>query len=292
MDTAQKLCYQRCLWCLEITRDLARAVGELSGEGDLIRQAASGSAAAQLSMVDCAMSAVGCGPKSQLEALAAAETWARLAAANGGIDEQRALVRVLLSRAEFEVHRAAPDGAAWYEGEARRILKLLVALDDQEAAQALVELGPVKGEQPECPSAQTLATLAAAACGDLTAIDTLCEEAYTFFQTGQANATEALTIAELYARMGAASGHGGLMRRLAGVLLKRAELEYQDAAWAEGDALVTEAAVLMSIMVDCGDLSVAPWLELLVVDAPRTALASSVVSRPTILKFIEPEGSC
>ncbi|WP_426256054.1 hypothetical protein [Sphingomonas sp. DC2300-3] len=259
---------------------------------DLLQQAAAGSASAQLNLVDLAIAAGASGAVRQIESLIAAESWARLAAANGGIEEQRALVGVLLARAKFEVERCSVDGAAWYDGEARRILKLLVALDDADAQVALDELGEPGGAQPEAPDAQELALLSAAARGDIYALDALSEQAMSLFYSGAANALEALTVAELYARLGATSGNSGLMRRLAGVRLKRAELEYRDGSDALGDHAVTEAAVLLSIMVDCGDASMASWLQILVNDAPKSALSDAVRGRPTILKFIEPEGIC
>lgn len=259
---------------------------------DLLEQAASGSVAAHLGLVNLAIAAGASGAVRQIESLIAAETWARLAAANGGIEEQRALVGVLLARAEFEVVRCSMDGAAWYDGEARRVLKLLVALDDADAQRALDEMGEPAEDQPEGPDAQELALLSAAAQGDIYALDALSEQAMSLFYSGAANALEALTVAELYSRLGAASGNSGLLRRLAGVRLKRAELEYRDGSEALGDDAITEAAVLLSIMVDCGDASMAHWLQILVNDAPMSALKGAVRHRPTILRFIEPEGAC
>ncbi|MEH3099820.1 hypothetical protein [Sphingomonas adhaesiva] len=264
----------------------------MAADSDLIQQAAAGSASAQLGLVDLAIAAGASGAVRQIESLIAAETWGRLAAANGGVDEQRALVGVLLTRAEFEVTRCSVDGAAWYDGEARRILKLLVALDDADAQRALDELGEPGETQPAGPDAQELALLSAAAQGDIYALDSLSEQAMSLFYSGAANALEALTVAELYARLGAASGNSGLMRRLAGVRLKRAELEYRDGSETLGNDAVADAAVLLSIMVDCGDASVAPWLQFLANDAPMSALEGAVRHRPTILKFIEPKGTC
>lgn len=264
----------------------------MAADPDLIQQAAAGSASAQLGLVDLAIAAGASGTLRQIESLISAETWARLAAANGGVDEQRALVGVLLARAEFEIRRCSVDGAAWYEGEARRILKLLVALDDADARQALVDLGEPGETQPEPPTADDLAILSSAARGDLHALDALSEQAMSLYYSGAANALEALTVAELYAHLGATSGNSGLMRRLAGVRLKRAEFEYGEGFSALGDAAVADAAVLLSIMVDCGDAPMAPWLQILANDAPKSAVAAAVRGRPTILKFIEPEGTC
>ncbi|MEE8612470.1 MAG: hypothetical protein V3V60_07825 [Sphingomonas aquatilis] len=259
---------------------------------DLLQQAAAGSTAAQSNLVDLAIAAGASGAVRQIESLIAAETWARLAAANGGIEEQRALVGVLLARAKFEVERCSTESAEWYEGEARRILKLLVALDDADAQRALDELGEPGEVQPDGPDAQELALLSAAARGDTHALDALGEQAMSLFYSGAADALEALTVAELYARLGATSGHLDLMRRLAGVRLKRAEFEYRDGSDALGNDAIADATVLLSILVDGGDASMAPWLRLLVNDAPMTALEGAVRYRPTILKFIEPEGTC
>lgn len=264
----------------------------MEGEANLIQLAASGSTAAQLSLVDLAIAAGTTGAIRRVESLIAAETWARLAAANEGIAEQHALVGVLLTRATFEVERASVDGAAWYDEEARRILKVLVAIDDEDARKALADLGEPGPTQPVGPDVQELAMLCAAARGDLSALDALSEQAMSLVGSGEANALEALTVAELYARLGASSGNAGLMRRLAGVMLKRAEYEYREGWSALGDNALTEAALLLSIMVDDGEPSMAPWLRFLLDDAPKTAIAAAVRFRPTILKFIEPEGMC
>lgn len=264
----------------------------MNGDGDLIQQAASGSAAAQLGLVSLAIAAGESGAVRQIESLIAAETWARLAAANGGVDEQRALVGVLLARTEFEIERAAVDSAAWYEGETRQVLKLLVALNDADAEKALAEMGVSNREHTSFASVEDMALLAAAARGDLQALDTLSEQAMSLFYAGHANAIEALTVAELYARLGATLGDAGLMRRLAGVRLKRAELEYRDGVAVLGDHAFTEAAILLSIMVDGGDASMAPWLTALLDDAPKAPLTAAVRHRSSILKFVEPQGSC
>ena len=259
---------------------------------DLIQQAAAGSTSAHLGLVDLAIAAGACGSCRQIESLAAAETWARLAAAGGGKDENRALVGVLLARAEFEIGRCAVYNAQWYEGEARRVLKLLMALDDADARQALEELGaPPEGEHHE-PDLLVFTNLAAAARGDLAALGSLCDEAFRLLHDGQSDPIEALTAGELYARLASASGDADQMRRLAGVLLKRAEYEYREGWAALADNAVAEATVLLSILVDTGDHSMASWLSMLVNESPMPAIATATRHRPTILKFIEPQGTC
>jgi hypothetical protein len=264
----------------------------MSADHDLIQNAASGSLAAHLGLVDRAMAAGAAGTCRQIESLAAAETWARLAAAAGGRDENRALVGVLLARAEFEIGRCAAYNAQWYEGEARRVLKLLVAMDDADARQALEELGePPEGEHDE-PDVLVFTNHAAAARGDIAALGSLCDEALCLLHGGQSDPIEALTAGELYARLGSVSGDSNQMRRLAGVLLKRAEYEYREGWAALADNAVAEAASLLSILVDTGDHSMVAWLSMLVNESPITAIAAAIRQRPTILKFIDTEGAC
>lgn len=259
---------------------------------DLIQLAATGNVAAQLGLVDHAIAAGAAGTCRKIEALAAAETWARLAAAGGGADESRALVGVLLARAEFEVGRCSVYNAQWYEGEARRVLKLLVSLDDEDAKQALEELGePPEGEH-NAPDVLVFKNLSAAAKGDLTALGSLCDEAFRLLQVGGTDPIEALTAGELYARLGSVSGDADQMRRLAGILLKRAEYEYGEGWAALADNAVAEAAVLLSILVDTGDQSMASWLSILVTESALPAIVTAARHRPTILKFLEPQGTC
>ena len=148
----------------------------MRADPDLIQEAAAGSASAQLGLADAAIKAGAEGFVRQLESLIAAETWARLAAAIGGAEEQRALVGVLLARADFEVRHGGIGMSAWYENEARRVLKLLVALDDPNAKSALDELGPVDDDH-EGPDIQNVAQLAAAARGDVNALCLLRDDA-------------------------------------------------------------------------------------------------------------------
>jgi hypothetical protein len=82
------------------------------------------------------------------------------------------------------------------------------------------------------------------------------------------------------------------MRRLAGVLLKRAEYEYREGWAALADNAVAEAAVLLSILVDTGDHSMASWLTALAEEAPLPAIATAARNRATILQFVSPMGAC
>lgn len=259
---------------------------------DLMQQAAAGSVAAQLGLVDLAMAAGASGAIRQVECLIAAETWARMAASAGGINENRALAGVLLTRADFEAARSNAYSAQWYEGEARRVLLLLIALDDEDARRALDELGTTSGNEYQGPDIALLANLAAAARGDLAALGSLYDEAMRLLADGRSDPIEALTAAELYARIGATVGDANHLRRLVGVLLKRAEYEFRDGWSAVGSSAVTEAAVILSILVDSGDQSMAPWLITLANDSDRPAIMQAARDRPTILKFIEPEGNC
>jgi hypothetical protein len=266
--------------------------GPLTDHSDLIQQAAGGSAAAQLGLVELAIAAGKSGCCRQIESLTAAETWARLAAASGGADENWSLVSVLLARAEFEIERCATYNAEWYEGEARRILGLLVLLDDQNAQQALNELAEPQAGEHHGLDIVMLTNLAAAAKGNLTALGSLCDEAFRLLQEGQSDPIEALTAGELYARLASVSGDADHMRRLAGVLLKRAEYEYRDGWAALGDNAVAEAIVLLSILVDSGDRGMATWLSMLVDESSMAAVATAASHRPTILKFIDVKGAC
>lgn len=259
---------------------------------DLIQLAAAGSTSAHLGLVDLAISAGACGNCRQIESLAAAETWARLAAAGGGKEENRALVGVLLARVEFEIGRCAVYNAQWYEGEARRVLKLLAALNDPDAAQALEDLGPAPEGDHREPDVVVATNLAAAARGDLRALGSLCDEALQILHSDRSTPIEALTVGELYARLASASGEPDQLRRLAGILLKRSEYEYREGWSAVGDSAVVEAAVIFSILTDAGDLSMAPWLSSLIEDCPISAAATAIRHRPTILAYVEPVGSC
>lgn len=259
---------------------------------DLMQQAAAGSAAAQLGLVDLAMAAGASGAIRQVECLIAAETWARMAASAGGVNAHRALAGVLLTRADFEAARSNAYSARWYEDEARRVLLLLIALDDEDARRALDELGESSDRDHHGPDVALLANLAAAARGDLVALGSLYDEAVRLLAAGQGDPIEALTAAELYARIGATIGDADHLRRLAGTLLKRAEYESRAGRPAIGRNAVTEAATILSILVDTGDQSMAPWLIMLANDSNRPAVMEAARDRPTILKFIEPEGNC
>lgn len=258
----------------------------------LLRQVLSCTPGALSGLIDSAIRQCATGRTRPIEALSAAETWARLAAANGGADELRSLVQVLLARIDFEVTRASVESATWYEAETRRILKLLVAMDDEEARRVLVELGGADQPETDPPSPHDLTLMSAAANGNIDALDALAEQAMTLFHAEGASALETLTIAELYARLGATAGSSALMRRLVGILMKRSEVEYRHGLNVLGDEAYAEAVVVMSIMNDCGDTTMAPWLRSLVEDAPRQPLARAIQRRATILKFVEPEGCC
>ena len=264
----------------------------MDGEAELIQQAAGGSLAAHLGLVDLAIAAGASGEVRQIESLIAAETWARLAASAGGVAEHRALVGVLLARAEFEDDRFNQSMVTWYRGEARRILKLLIAMDDPDAAQALVEIGPAIDVQHHDPDVSLMADLSKAAKGDLLILAALFDEAYNRLGTDGCDPLEALTVCELYARLGASVGDGGHMRRLAGTMLKRAEWEYADGSSIIADAAISDAAVVLSILIECGDTTMVPWLSLMVEGQRRLAVAAAICARPSILRFVEPEGNC
>ncbi len=264
----------------------------MHGDGDLVRQAATGNVAAHLSLVDVAIAAGAAGTCRQIESLAAAETWARLAAAVGDVGGHRALAKVLRARSEYEVGRSSVYNAQWYDAEARRVLKVLVALDDEDAKRTLDEMGaPLEGDEHET-DVLAFTTLAAAAKGDLNALTSLYDEAFRILHTGQSDPIEALTAGELYARLGSASGDADQMQRLAGALLKRAEYEYDQGWPALADNAVAEAAVLLAILIENGEPSMASRMVLLMEFAPMTAIAVAARYRPDVLKYVETQGTC
>lgn len=263
----------------------------MSSGGNMLEEAAGGSCAAQLALVDSAIEAGKTGAVRQLEALIAAETWARLAAANGSGDERRALVRVLLAREEFELDRARLDNAQAYKDEACRVLGLMAAEADEAAQRMLSELA--RGDAVQHGSINPLdQMMSAAARGDMAALGELYDFAMGRLIDGDVDPLEPLVVGELYARLGSAVGDADHMRRLAGVMLKRAEYEYQFGWSALADSAVTEATVLLSLLVDGGDTSLACWLRILANEASRQAIAPAAQLRPSILSFIEPEGTC
>ena len=178
----------------------------MNGDGDLLHQAAHGSKEAQLGLVDLAIAAGAAGAVRQIESLIAAETWARLAAANGGKDENRVLVGVLLARGDFEASRSAVSAAAWYEGEARRVLVILAEAGDEDAELALQELGPAGRPKERQIASDLHKHLVAAGSGEASAFRALYNFAAESILAGRVDAAEALVAGELYARLGMAAG--------------------------------------------------------------------------------------
>lgn len=260
--------------------------------GDLIQQASRGSTSAQLRLVSLAIDAGAAGAIRQIEALTAAETWARLAAAAGGAAENRTLAGVMLARCEFEANRRLPANADWYEAEARRVLQPFASSGDEQASAAIVALGKPKADVHTAPQPAVLVDLAAAAKGDLNALAALHDMSDENLAQRFSETWEALTAGELYARLGAQSGDAGHIKRLAGTLLKRADQEYQDGIVALGDNAVAEAAVLLALLIDTGDRSVSQWLAMIVDNCARRVVARAALHRPTILAFMAPEGAC
>lgn len=263
----------------------------MEGSAELIRLAAGGSRAAQIGLVDLAIAAGASGQMRQIESLMAAETWARLASSVGEAPEHRALVGVLLARAEFEASRGAVDMTGWYVGEAKRVLKLLAALGDPDANAAIEELGGRDRQHPE-PDAVLMANLTKAANGDFDALATLFDDAYALIGSPACEPLEAFTACELYARLGASQGDSGHIRRLAGIMLKRAEWEHNEGSAELAAAAVSDAVSLLTILVDAGDTAMAPWLSLVVETAPRNCVVKAAATFPTVLRFIDPEGNC
>ncbi len=131
-----------------------------------------------------------------------------------------------------------------------------------------------------------------AARGNLAAIDRAADELLFWLGQPQAPEGETLCVLERILRAGAATGNAVLCRRLAGVLLKRADYEYAAKSWATAETAVTEAAVLLNCLVDTGETALSPWLAEVAKMLPPRALARATVHRPTMLFYVQPQGSC
>lgn len=261
-------------------------------ELDLIQQAAQGSKEAQLGLVDLAIAAGAAGAVRQIESLAAAETWARLAAANGGREENRVLVGVLLTRGDFEASRSAVSAATWYEGEARRVLMMLAEAGDEDAQLALQELGPARDLQEGQPAPNLNEHLVAAGSGEASAFRALYEFAAESILAGRVNAAEALVAGELYARLGMAAGDYEQAECLSAILVARAQYERELGCAALADAAAGEAAIRMAVLADQGNAKVATWLAELARSPIQAGVVAATEFAPTILKYMHVEGTC
>lgn len=263
----------------------------MAADPDLIQQAATGSVAAQLGLIDVALAAGANGTCRPIESLVAAETLARLAAANGGSDESRALIGVLLARAEFELSRDAIYNAEWYHGQARGVLQNIADAGDPDAAAVLAQV------DDEMPAATTLdgalqAHLRAASQGDLASLTALYDMAAESIIAGQGDLLEALVVAELYARMAAAIGGERHFRRLIAILTARARYEREIGSTPLEQIVTAEAAALMVAAVEGGDRQVLPWLAALVAQPANRGIIAAAVQIPELLNYMPAEGTC
>jgi len=233
-----------------------------------------------------------------VEALISAEIWARFASCTGGRAEVRMLANVLLVRASFELDRGVIPNARWYQHEATERLLSLAAAGDDQAGATLVALAdsviPGGEESAADPQAQETfrQQVSAAAHGDVTALSALFEEAIRSMKSGECDALEALTAAELYSRLGSSTGDVGQLRRLAGVLVTRGEYESNGGCPTIARIAMSEATELSSVLVDAGDAEMMPYLEQLLAGKLKPSAVVAAIARPTVLHFIEPEGNC
>lgn len=102
---------------------------------DLFHQAARGSREAQAALVDVVLSADS--SLRQLEALAGAELFARMAAQHGELEDVRRLAGVLMMRAAYERTHGCVTTAAGVDAEALSLLEIAADGGDELAGELL-----------------------------------------------------------------------------------------------------------------------------------------------------------
>lgn len=115
---------------------------------DLYELAATGSVEAQSALLDNALALRGSGHVRPIEALAAAEVYARLAAANTSLGDVsfaniRRLASVLMMRSAYERMHGNPALAATCDAEALTLLDGAADLGDELAGRVLAEAASV-----------------------------------------------------------------------------------------------------------------------------------------------------
>lgn len=158
LDFCWPICYQAPLWCSlqgdpvfgnhARTAD-AKACGVAMADipDDLLDRAARGKADAQAELVDVAIASTECGVRP-IEALTAAELWARMAASHGGLDDMRRLASVLMMRAGYERMHGSVDLAASLDAEALTLLDIGTDHGDELAGRVLAEVSSVLPAAP------------------------------------------------------------------------------------------------------------------------------------------------
>ena len=255
----------------------------------LIDLAASGDTVAQRVLADAALRAEALRP---VERLTAAEMWARLAAAGGGLGDSLAFADVLLIRARFELDRQSPNVAASYFEQARDVLEPLRSLGMDGAAERLREL---PDREPSCVDetpAELYELLRASASGDRTATDRLAAHAVALFNAADCDRVIPLMEAEVFARLGASTGDPAQLRRLAGVLFKRAELEDGAGNVPRAHGAAAEALVILTDLIGAGENEHEDIFDALAGTSFRPAVASAAQQAPAVLARLTPEGSC
>lgn len=250
----------------------------MASGAELLRQAAEGSVAAQLGLIDLALAAGASGFVRQIEGLIAAETWARLAASAGGESERRALAGVLLARAEFEEARSNDYNANWYRDEAN---KLLGACEDDSAS---------PGDDPAAD--QLARRLEGAAKGNLVALCQLYDAAAQRILADKGDPIEALVAGELYSRLGSESGDADQLVRLSAILIARSRYEFDAGAYGPAASAIGEAAIILAGLAETGNTEAASWLAEASHSMLSLGIAAAAKFQPAILKYIPSRGNC
>lgn len=103
---------------------------------------------------------------------------------------------------------------------------------------------------------------------------------------------ETLTAVERFLALGAATGDRTMCQRFVGILYRRAEHEIGQGRHDLGECAAAEATVLLSTLVDLGDESMIPWLNMVAADVARPSVAIAIQHRPSILFHVRSRGAC
>ncbi len=221
---------------------------------------------------------------SQTEALAAAECYARLAAAIGTDQDRREFVAILLCRADQLASVGLPDGAL--RREAVEHLTALAAGGDDYAAGQLETLQQ-SSQVPDLLPAESIAsmasTFASAARGDTQALLGMADAVMTMTLCGSPR-FEGLVQAEQYTRLGVFGGCTASTIALAGVLLLR---------WDDGEGLehAVEALGLLMPLVEQDHPQAVGLVTITLMDLAPADLGHLVSRLPALLAHCSPEGN-